>query len=97
MVNDPTVQTCGNSPEAVAYKLLEDIAFAEGKALRPGMIGKRADRAYILETYWECWRVVQGLGTEEWDDADGKELEPSAVCGSDADCPLAQPQDVLHS
>jgi hypothetical protein len=83
VVNDPTVQICENSPEQVAYKLLESIAFAEGKALRPGMIGEKADRAYILETYWECLRVVQGLGTEEWDDADCKELEPSAVWGWD--------------
>jgi hypothetical protein len=57
-----------NSPEHVAYKLLEEIAFVEGKSLRSGMKGQKADRAYILSTYWECWKVVQGVGTEELDD-----------------------------
>jgi hypothetical protein len=57
-----------NSPEQVAYKLLEEIAFVEGKSLRLGMKGQKADRAYILSTYWECWKVVQGVGTEELDD-----------------------------
>jgi len=97
VVNDPTVQICGNSPEQIAYKLLQEIAFAEGISLRGGMKGRKPDRAWILETYWECWRVVQGVGTEEWDDADCKELEPSAVCGPDAECSSTQPQDVLHN
>jgi hypothetical protein len=68
MAYDTTVHIGENSPEQVAYKLLEEIAFAEGKSLRPGMTGQKADRAYILSTYWECWRVVQGVGTEELDD-----------------------------
>ena len=68
MADDSIVHLAENSPEQVAYKLLEEIAFAEGKSLRPGMTGQKADRAYILSTYWECWRVVQGVGTEELDD-----------------------------
>ena len=94
---DTIVHIVENSPEQVAYKLLEMIAFAEGKALRACAMGPKADRAYILSTYWECWRVVQGVGTEEWDDADSKELEPSAVCGPDAECSSTQPQGVLHN
>lgn len=70
MAYDTTVHIGENSPEQVAYKLLEEIAFAEGKSLRAGMTGQKADRAYILSTYWECWRVVQGIGTEELDDFD---------------------------
>lgn len=80
VVNDPTVQKiCENSPEQVAYKLFESIAFAEGKALRPSMKGQKPDRAYILETYWECWRVVQGVGTEELDDIETAPAPGSAT------------------
>ena len=68
MADDTIVHIAENSPEQVAFRLLESIAFAEGKSLRPGMRGQKADRAYILTTYWECWRVVQGVGTEEWDE-----------------------------
>jgi hypothetical protein len=68
MAGDTTIYIGENSPEQVAYKLLESIAFAEGKRLQPGMRGEKADRAYILTTYWECWRVVQGVGIEELDD-----------------------------
>jgi CheY-like chemotaxis protein len=63
-----TVYINRNSPEQVAYELLKDIAFAEGKRLRGGGKGQRADPDYILRTYWDCWRVVQGVGTEELDD-----------------------------
>ena len=68
MADDTIVHIAENSPEQVAYKLLESIAFAEGKSLRADMTGQKADRAYILTTYWECWRVVQGVRTEEWDE-----------------------------
>ncbi len=57
MAYDTTVHIGENSPEQVAYKLLEEIAFAEGKSLRAGMTGQKADRAYILSTYWE---VLEG-------------------------------------
>ena len=65
---DTNVYVGDNSPEQIAYKLLHAIAFAEGKSLQAGMTGQKPDRAYILSTYWECWRVVQGIGTEELDD-----------------------------
>jgi hypothetical protein len=68
MADDSIVHIAENSPEEIAYKLFESIAFVEGKSLRPGMTGQKADRAYILSTYWECCRVVQGVGTEEWDE-----------------------------
>ncbi len=68
MADDTIVHAAMNSPEQVAYKLLENIAFVEGKALRPDMRGQKPDRIHILSTYWECWRVVQGVGTEEWDE-----------------------------
>jgi hypothetical protein len=67
MADDSIVHLAENSPEQVAYKLLEMIAFAEGKALRACAMGPKADRAYILSTYWECLKVVQGIGTEELD------------------------------
>jgi hypothetical protein len=65
MTDDSIVHIAENSPEQVAYKLLDKIAFVEGKSLRPGMTGQKADRAYILSTYWECLKVVQGIGTED--------------------------------
>jgi hypothetical protein len=65
MTDDTIVHIAENSPEQVAYKLLDKIAFVEGKSLRPGMTGQKADRAYILTTYWECLKVVQGVGTED--------------------------------
>ena len=68
MADDTIVHIAENSPEAVAYKLLESVAFVEGKSLVAGMTGEKADRAHILRTYWECCKVVQGLGTEEPDD-----------------------------
>jgi hypothetical protein len=50
----------GDSPKAVALRLLEFIAVAEKKAL--GMPESTADKAWILNTYGECLRVVQGKG-----------------------------------
>src|ERR1700759_1257556 len=64
-IDDTVVHIAENSPEQVAYKLLDDIAFAEGKSLRPEMTGQKADRAYILTTYWECLKVVQGVGIDD--------------------------------
>jgi hypothetical protein len=47
----------GESAEQVAYKLLYDIATAEGKNLN---VEKHADRAYILTTYALCLRAATG-------------------------------------
>ena len=76
---DTTVYVGDNSPEQIAYKLLQAIAFAEGKSLQAGMTGHKPDRAYILSTYWECWRVVQGVGTEELDDIETAPAPGSAT------------------
>jgi len=50
------------SKEQVAFDLLEMVMGAEGRvAHKPEYSGEtQADRQYILETYHECWRVVQG-------------------------------------
>ena len=47
-----------NSPEKVAIDLLKLVAISEGKKL----IGSNtnADRKWILDTYAECFRTVQG-------------------------------------
>lgn len=52
-----TTQITGDSPQAVAYKLLEDIAAAEGKTL--GNAG--VEKAWILDTYKECLNAVLSL------------------------------------
>ena len=48
-----------NSPEQVAYKLMEKVASAENKHF----IGsnKNTDRAWILDTYAECFQAVRGF------------------------------------
>jgi hypothetical protein len=49
-----------NSPEHVAYKLMERIAEAEGKNLhRSSSDQHKADKAWILDTYAECIRTVR--------------------------------------
>jgi hypothetical protein len=49
-------QIQGDSPQAVAYALLRDIAFLEGKALDDRTT--RATKDYVLSTYKECLDVV---------------------------------------
>lgn len=51
----------GDSPQAVAYKMLEDIAWQEGRPL--GQEGG-ADKAWILSTYKECLDAV--LTIRKW-------------------------------
>jgi hypothetical protein len=49
-----------NSPEHVAYKLLETIASNEGKILSSGTMSKAtADRKWLLDTYAECLLAVK--------------------------------------
>ena len=50
-----------NSPEEVAFRLLQTIASNEGKSLRGGMGGEgaKADRQWLLSTYAECVSVVR--------------------------------------
>ena len=58
--------TIPQTPEAVAYKLMEDILAVEGKHLiSSDRIGERPTRKDILETYAECIRVVQQTAIEK--------------------------------
>ena len=61
MAEQPIVHIGENSPEYVAYRLLKNVARAEGKILT-AMAGdsRAADRDYILDTYAECLRAVGG-------------------------------------
>jgi hypothetical protein len=45
-------QIQGDSPQAVAYALLENIARLEGKSLNDPEKG--ANRQYVIDTYKEC-------------------------------------------
>ena len=47
----------GDSPQAVAYALLEAIAIKEGKPLGGGT-KSGADKEWILRTYAECINTV---------------------------------------
>jgi hypothetical protein len=49
-----------NSPEEVAYKLLHDIGYAEGKRFTHGTNNPATvDRQWLLSTYAECLRTVR--------------------------------------
>jgi hypothetical protein len=58
MADAPVVHIGENSPEEVAYKLMERIAFVEGKVLL-GMGTARPDRKWVLDTYKECLNTVR--------------------------------------
>lgn len=60
MADKPVIHIGENSPEEVAYKLLNNIADVEGKSLVLNPTGKRdtADREWILDTYAECIDAV---------------------------------------
>jgi hypothetical protein len=70
IVSTPNCSTGGNgmgdSPEQVAYKLLETIADVERKLLRFAIERDRspgwtiADKEWILGTYADCLRAVKG-------------------------------------
>jgi hypothetical protein len=64
MADAPVVHIGENSPEYVAYRLMLDIAEAEGKRFSkpaPGYGGSSqvADRDWILNTYRQCLRAVR--------------------------------------
>ena len=65
-MTDQTIVRIGeNSPEQVAFKLMEIIAIAEGKAIKTP---SKTDRKWLLDTYAECLRTVrepQGRGSIE--------------------------------
>lgn len=51
-----------NSPEHVAYKLLQDVMNAENRATYKHDKRELADRKYILDTYAECLKAVRSPG-----------------------------------
>ena len=57
----PVVHIGENSPEQIAYKLLETIASNEKKTLH-WSVGSTAtaDRKWLLDTYAECLAAVSG-------------------------------------
>jgi hypothetical protein len=65
MADAPVVHIGENSPEQVAFKLMEIIANHEDKVLRGSTSGptKKADRKWILDTYAECLATVRNPGT----------------------------------
>lgn len=62
MADAPVVHIGENSPQQVAYKLLETIAKLEKKELvsRPNADWSMADRKWLLDTYVECIEAVEG-------------------------------------
>ena len=52
-------QASGDSPEVVAFRLMEIVAKVEGKDLDDGARGD-ADRKYVLDTYAECLLAASG-------------------------------------
>lgn len=63
MADEKVVHIGDNSPEQVAYKLLQDIAKCEGMDLFAD--GKKivASREWILSTYAQCLMTVRRPGT----------------------------------
>jgi hypothetical protein len=60
MAESPVVHIGENSPEHVAYELLEAIARVEGKVFHRNSSGSAtADRKWILDTYAECIKAVR--------------------------------------
>jgi len=59
MADTTTVHIGENSPEQVAFKLLETISHLEGKDVG-GKGASKPDRAYVLKLFHECLHVVKG-------------------------------------
>lgn len=61
MADAPVVHIGENSPEHVAYRLMQDIMRAEMRTLsqRPDADWEHADRAYLLDLYAECLNAVR--------------------------------------
>lgn len=62
MADAPVVHIGENSPEEVAFRLMEKVASVEKKLLYSSSDypDRVADRGYILDTYAECLAVVRG-------------------------------------
>jgi hypothetical protein len=64
MADNTTVHIGENSPEQIAFKLLERISSVEKLSLHSTNSGQAADRKWILSTYFECLQVVRGYAPE---------------------------------
>lgn len=60
MVDLPVSRAVENTPEFVAYRLLERVAELEGVALSRGGKDKPASRKWLLDTYAECLDAARG-------------------------------------
>ena len=56
MADNNAVHIGENSPEQVAFKLMQQIANVEGKEFYV-LNGKQVDREWILRTYMQCLRA----------------------------------------
>ena len=92
-MTDWAVHRFENSPENVAFKLMQEIARVERKALdrQRGERGVTFDRQWILDTFSECLEAVRGRRTIIQPKPD---LLPSATdrdgCRKAADMQLAR-------
>lgn len=59
MADQALVQMGENSPEQVAFKLMQTIANAEGITFNKNSSGTPATRDWILRTYAQCLYVVR--------------------------------------
>jgi hypothetical protein len=60
MIDLPGSRAVENTPEYVAYQLLERVADLEGVALARGGKDKLASRKWLLDTYAECLDAARG-------------------------------------
>jgi hypothetical protein len=59
-MSDKVIHVGENSPEQIAWRLLQAIASNEGKTTQTSMSGgATANRDWLLSTYAECIRVVR--------------------------------------
>jgi hypothetical protein len=65
MADNTTVHIGENSPEYIAFRLLQQIAHAEDTTLWGVAGNKKPNRDYILTTYEECLHVVKGFGQKK--------------------------------
>jgi hypothetical protein len=62
-----TVHIGENSPEQVAYRLLQDVMNAEGRSIFRTEKREQVDRKYLLDTYVECLKAVKATGHRKVD------------------------------
>jgi hypothetical protein len=57
MADETTIHIGENSPEQVAYKLMQQIAASEGFVL--GGMGQRPNREWLIRTYSQCLYAIR--------------------------------------